>query len=370
MNAYFLTGGTGVIGSTIAERLLAAGDRVMLLVRAADEVALAARLDELVRFWQLAPDARARVSAVRGDTTAPRFGLDETTFARVASECSHVIHCAAIVKMNLPLEDARRAAVDAAKNVVSLARAARAKGRLEKVELLSTVGVSGRRAGPLPEQWITEPRTFHNTYEQAKAEAEDWLRDALEPDFPLTVHRPSMVVGEAATGRVIRFQVFYHLLEFLSGRRTRGFAPALGATALDVVPVDYVADTVVWSSRRAATAGRILHLCSGPELAVPLTALREQVRAGFAAAGLPCPKPRTISVGALKAALPVVGLISPPKARRTLAALPVFLAYLADSQGFANVETRRMLDGMIRLPAPSAYLDAVFGYYLARRPRS
>jgi thioester reductase-like protein len=367
MSEYFLTGGTGVIGSAIAERLLATGNRVTLLVRASDEPALAGRLEELVRFWRLGPEARGRVSAVRGDTTAPRFGLDQPTFARVAGACTHVVHCAAIVKMNLPLEQARRAAVDAAKNVIALARASE---RLEKVEFLSTVGVSGRLPGQLPERWITEPRAFHNTYEQAKAEAEDWLRGALAPDLPLTIHRPSMVVGEAATGRVLRFQVFYHLLEFLSGRRTRGFAPALGDTALDVVPVDYVADVVAWSSRRAATAGRILHLCSGPEQAVPIAALREQVRARFNAAGLPCPKPRTIPVGALKVALPIMGLVSPPKARRALAALPVFLAYLAENQGFANIETRRLLDGAIRLPAPGSYLDAVFDYYLAHRPPS
>jgi len=367
MSAYFVTGGTGVVGSAIAERLLADGDRVTLLLRARDDTELAGRLDELVRFWELGPEARTRVDALRGDTTVPRFGLDEATFERVAAGCTHVVHCAAIVKMNLPLDEARRAAVDAARNVVALARAVKARGRLEKVEFLSTVGVSGRRTEPLPERWITEPREFHNTYEQAKAEAEDWLRSELEPAFPITIHRPSMVVGEAGTGRVIRFQIFYHLLEFLSGRRTRGFAPALGATALDIVPVDYVAGAVVWSSRQRATSGKVLHLCSGPEQAVPLPVLREQVRARFAAAGVPCPPARTIPVAALKAALPIAGFLAPAKARRALAALPVFLEYLAGKQVFPNVETRRVLNDVLPLPAPRTYLDALFDYYLARR---
>jgi thioester reductase-like protein len=364
VSEYFLTGGTGVVGSAIAERLLADGERVTLLIRAQSDAALGSRLEELVRFWQLAPDARARVSAVRGDTTLPRFGLDEATFARIANACTHIVHCAAIVKMTLPLEEARRSAVEAARNVLGLARAS---GQLEKVEFLSTVGVSGRAPGPLPERWITGRREFHNTYEQAKAEAEDVLRAEVEPGFPLTIHRPSMVIGEATTGRVLRFQVFYHLVEFLSGRRTRGVFPALGATALDVVPVDYVAHTVAWSSRTPLTKGRILHLCSGPELAVPLEALREKVRARFGAAGLACPPTRTIPVGLLRAALPVVGFFSPPKVRRALATLPVFLEYLAGDAGFANVETRRLLDGIVSLPAPHDYLDAVLGYYLAHR---
>jgi thioester reductase-like protein len=364
MSVYFLTGGTGVIGSAIAERLLADGDRVTLLIRAGSDAALAGRFDELARFWGLDAAARARAEAVRGDTTLPRFGLDESTYARIAAQCTHVVHCAAIVKMTLPLEEARGSAVEAARNVLALARASR---RLEKVEFLSTVGVSGRRPGALPERWITEPRKFHNTYEQAKAEAEGFLRAELAPGFPLAIHRPSMVVGESGTGRVLRFQVFYHLLEFLSGRRTRGLFPGLGATALDVVPVDYVARAVAWSSRTAATSGRILHLCSGPEKAIPLEALREKVRARFGAAGLACPRPRTIPVGLLRAALPVAGVLAPPRARRALATLPVFLEYLSGTTSFANVETRRLLDGVVPLPAAGDYLDAVLDYYLAHR---
>jgi len=368
VSGYFVTGGTGVIGSAIAERLLAEGERVTLLVRARDDAGLAGRVDELAAFWGLDAAARARVGALRGDTTLPRFGLEPAAYDRVAGECGRIVHCAAIVKMTLPLAEARRAAVDAARNVLDLAHAMRARGTLAKVEFLSTVGVSGRRPGALPERWITEPRAYHNTYEQAKAEAEDYLRGALAPGFPLALHRPSMVVGEAATGRVLRFQIFYHLLEFLSGRRTRGVFPALGATALDVVPVDYVARVVTWSSRTEATAGRILHLCSGPAQAVPLAALGERVRARFAAAGLACPRPRTVPAGLLRAALPVARRLAPRGARRALATLPVFLEYLAGSTAFANDETRRLVGGAVALPAPASYLDAVLDYYLAHRP--
>lgn len=366
MSAYFVTGGTGVIGSAIAGQLLSApaANRVTLLIRAQSDAELASRLDELVRFWALDAAARQRVAAVRGDTTLPRFGLDAGRFTELAAECTHIVHCAAIVKMTLPLEEARRSAVGAAKNVIGLARAAR---KLEKIEFLSTVGVGGRWDGPLPERWITERREFHNTYEHAKAEAEETLRGELGRSLPVTVHRPSMVVGESRAGRVLRFQIFYHLAEFLSGRRTSGIFPSLGTSALDIVPVDYVAAVVAWSSRAASTAGRVLHLCSGPELAVPLAALRAIVRARFAAAGLPTPGPFTIPTPLLRGALPVAGWFAPEKARRALATLPVFLDYLAEHQAFANVETRRLLDGVVPLPPPSAYLDRVLDYYLAHR---
>ncbi|MGH7340714.1 MAG: SDR family oxidoreductase, partial [Candidatus Rokuibacteriota bacterium] len=238
MSTYFLTGGTGVVGGAIAQRLLAdsPGNRIRLLIRAGSDTEVTGRLEELVSSWALEASARARIDAVRGDTTLPRLGLEGDVYARLASECTHLVHCAAIVRMNLAIDEARESAVGAARNLVDLARACRTTGRLEKVEVLSTVGVGGRRPDPLPERWITERREFHNTYEQAKAEAEDYLRSELEPGFPMTVHRPSMVVGDSRSGRIARFQIFYHLAEFLSGRRTFGVFPRLGGNRLDVVP--------------------------------------------------------------------------------------------------------------------------------------
>ena len=71
-------------------------------------------------------------------------------------------------------------AVGAAHQVVELARAC---PRLEKVEFVSTVGVGGHLA-VVPETWLSEPRAFHNTYEQAKAEAEESIRGEVERGSP------------------------------------------------------------------------------------------------------------------------------------------------------------------------------------------
>jgi hypothetical protein len=177
-----------------------------------------------------------------------------------------------------------------------------------------------------------------------------------------------MVVGDSQTGKIIHFQVFYHLAEFLSGARTAGLFPPLDRATLDLVPVDYVANAVVWSSTRTETIGRVLHLCSGPGGAVPLTKLRAQVRQRFSAAGLPVRGPVTVPVGLLRAAVPVVGLIVPVRLRRALNTLPVFLDYLAEDQTFSATMTRPLLSAAgIELPAAADYLDRVLGYYLERR---
>ena len=200
---------------------------------------------------------KRQVKALRGDVTLPRLGLDEADYQALCAECTHIVHSAGNVRMNLPIEQARHSSVDSAQNIIALAHDS---PRLEKVEFVSTVGVGGRTHGAVPEEWILTPRGFHNTYEQAKAEAEDVIRAELEHGMALTVHRPSMVVGDTISGRIIHFQVFYHLCEFLSGRRTLGLAPGFGVARLDIVPADYVAKIIAWSSGTDITTVSYTHL--------------------------------------------------------------------------------------------------------------
>ena len=372
MNDYFITGATGVIGSAIAGELLSRPDnRLTLLVRARSDADLDARLDELIGFWQRDPVAtRERVSALRGDTTLPAFGLAADAFEQASRRCTHIVHCAAAVRMSLPLADARRSALGAAENVVGLAEACARHGTLRKVEFLSTVGVGGRLPGRLPERFVTAPRAFHNTYEQSKAEAEDYLRDRIAQGLPATIHRPSMVVGDSRSGRTIHFQIFYHLVEFLTGARTFGAFPSFGSTRLDIVPVDYVAAAVAWSSEQAGTAGRVLHLCSGAEGSLPIGELQRRIRAQFAAAGARLPPVVRLPTALFRAAAPIIGAFSPPAVRRAIATLPIFLDYLAEDQAFENAATRELLGGAgIALPPVDGYLSNVLGYYLARRPQ-
>ena len=371
MSAIFLTGGAGVVGSAIARTLLAtAGTRLALLLRGRSDKEVQERLQTLLQVWDLPiAEVSDRVDALRGDTSLPRFGLDPNRFQRVAVECSRIIHCAALVRMNLPLADARASAVSAAENVLELACASRRFGRLEKVEFLSTVGVGGNRPGVLPERWITESRGYHNTYEQAKAEAEAVVARGMAEGLPITVHRPSMVVGDSRSGAVIRYQIFYHLVEFLSGRRTFGIFPAFGATRLDIVPVDYVADAVVWSSGRLDTSGLVLHLCSGPEGSPRLDELQSRVREAFIAAGREVPRRISLPPGVLRVAIPVIRALLPPSGRRALSTLPIFLAYLSGDQAFANTKTRKILgDAGIPLPPVDSYLGKVLDRYLRAKP--
>jgi thioester reductase-like protein len=274
------------------------------------------------------------VIGLRGDVTVTRFGLTEAEYRDLADSCTHIVHAAGNVRMNLPIEVARHSAI------------------------LSYV----------PEEWLTEARGFHNTYEQAKAEAEAYLHEQIEQHgLPVTVHRPSMVVGDSRSGKIIHFQIFYYLCEFLSGRQTLGLMPNLRNTRLDTIPVDYVASAIRWSSNQPECAGRIFHLCSGPDQAMELNWLIRAVREILSTHGERLPHLYRVPLWMFQGALPLLKRQAGDKTRKALNNLSLFLDYANDRQQFANERTTLLLSAAgIVVPEPGSYLANLLTAYLAR----
>lgn len=369
MNKFFITGATGVVGSALVAELCAQTPvELQLLVRAKDAAELARRRAAMLRFWEFSEnsDIARRITLLQGDVTLPNFGLSDVAYANVAETTTHIVHSAAIVKMNLPLEEARRSAVTSVSAILALAKRCQANGLLQKVDIVSTVGVSGLTPGLMPEEPMPNVEKFHNTYEASKSEAERYIF-ANQGDLPLTIHRPSMVVGHAETGKIIHFQVFYHLCEFLSGQHTSGFIPKTNGVSLDTIPVSYVAKAIVFSAMNPnATRGQIFHLCSGPSVAVPVNELVSRVQTSFAQnSGKP---PRAIPAGLFRAALPVMVWFAGEREKKALRNLPIFLDYLAVPQGFSNEKSKVFFNQVgINLPNPDRYLPSVLNYYLAAK---
>ncbi len=374
MAHYLVTGASGVVGSAIVPRLAALPDTtVLVLMRPKKGSDLHTRFAELIAFWNAHYPAElaavgaggfaARVRPVSGEITEPALGLGAEDREALQRACTNIIHCAASVRMNLPLDEARQTALYPVASVIELAKAC---ANLRKVEFVSTVGVGGRWRGPLPERWITEPREFHNTYEASKAEAEDLVHKEVDGGFPATVHRPSMVVGDARSGAVIHFQIFYFICEFLSGMRTFGLFPRLGEATLDIVPNDYVAAAIVAASRNVDTAGSIFHLCSGPARALRLVELRETVREIFRRGGLMGWTPKIdFTRENFMRVMRGVATFLPERERRAVNTLPIYLDYLAGIQQFGNDDSTRRLTSLgVATPDNDQVLRQVLDYYV------
>src|SRR4051812_6464730 len=105
----FLTGATGFLGMEVLARLLEAGDReVIVLVRARDDAAAAERMDGVLgQLWRDPSRHRDRVRAVAGDVTSPGLGISTAERTGLAEEIGAILHCAASISFDMPLDEAR-----------------------------------------------------------------------------------------------------------------------------------------------------------------------------------------------------------------------------------------------------------------------
>jgi long-chain acyl-CoA synthetase len=236
----FLTGATGFLGMEVLARLLERGDGdVVCLVRAADQAGAEERLDGvLATLWDDPAPYRAQARAVAGDVTRPGLGIDPVVRTGLAEEIGSILHCAASITFDLPLEEARLINVEGTREVIGFAREAKALGRMERFVHVSTAYVSGCHPGLFRERQLDAGQAFRNTYEQTKWEAEHAL--AAATDLAPAIARPSIVMGDARSGWTPSFNVLYWPLRAFS-RGLFDTVPAHPEGRVDVVTVDYVA---------------------------------------------------------------------------------------------------------------------------------
>ena len=263
MPPILLTGATGFLGMQVLDRILEETDRpVLALVRASDAVSAQRRVAGTLETLYGRTDRHAgRVRAVAGDLTQPACGLDAETWARLARSCGAIVHCAASVSFGLELAAARAINVGGSRQVLALARRARAEGALERFVHVSTAYVAGDTSGVFLEAQRDIGQGFRNTYERTKLEAELAVADALD-ELAGAVVRPSIVVGERASGWTSSFNVIYPPLRAFASRSIE-VVPGRPAGIVDIVPVDYVADAIAHLLLRRTDVAGTLHLVAG-----------------------------------------------------------------------------------------------------------
>ncbi len=362
MKHYLLTGATGVIGSAVLRNLIETGERVTILVRATSPEHLNRRVSRLHQFVGFRESEKILVNPIEADLYQPCLGLPPDVYQALVRQTTHILHCAGNVAMNLSLDAARDQTMTMTRNVVNLMEKS---AQVQKMVYVSTVGVAGETPGNIPEDWIVHDRGFRNSYEAAKSEAELFIRQKIEQGLNITVIRPSMVIGNAQTGKNISFQVFYYLCEFLSGAKTRGLVPDLTKISLDVIPSDYVGDLIYWASCRDRRLPAILHACSGPELSIGLDDLADYVRKIYRKNGNCLPGIKKVPLPLYRIFIRSIMPFASGKAKRSLNTLPLFLSYLKTPQFFMSAGTRNLAgaDG-IELPEPFSYIDRSLEYYL------
>ena len=232
-----VTGATGMLGSHIAERLVARGRRVRALVRAASET----------RFLR-----GLGVDLVEGDLS------DRDSCARAVDGVDRVYHSAAKVGDWGPWRDFQIGCIDATRNLAAASAEARI-GRFLHISSTSAYGHPAEGGEPIDETAPMGQNVWAwDAYTHSKVESERILWGLAETvGLPLTVIRPSWLYGERDRTTTAR----------LMARLRAGRVPMIGRgdNPLSAEYVGIVAEAAILAAGHDGSVGEAYNITSqGP----------------------------------------------------------------------------------------------------------
>lgn len=262
--AIFLTGATGYLGAHVASLLLEGyGDRLNLLVRARSVTEAEDRLWKSMQmhleFPRFLEHLRSRVRIFRGDLTASHFGLPDDEYRALAETTDSVIHCAASLNRKSE-KTCLNVNLRGTLEVIKLAQAARDRHGLRRFSDVSTVAIAGHRFSEVvrEETALDWNRSDYDPYARTKKFCEHMVSELL-PDVRHTVFRPSIILGDSRHAATTQFDMVRSFV-FLAGLPVLPFRPD---DRIDIVNVDFVAESLVTIHQKDNPDHDIYHLSSG-----------------------------------------------------------------------------------------------------------
>jgi thioester reductase-like protein len=357
-----LTGVTGFLGMELLARYLERTERPLYaLVRAPSEAAAKRRIARTLHcLFGAGHSFSERVTAVRGDLTRDGLGMGRGVWG-LADRVSEIVHGAASVSFELPLEDSRAINLGGTRRMLELGELCQSAGAgLERFTYISTAYVAGEHAGTFNEDDLDVGQRFRNPYERSKFEAEGVVK-RWRWRLPITVVRPSIVVGERHTGWTPTFNVLYWPLRAFS-RGAYRVLPARASAPVDVVPVDYVTDAIFALTQSPQALGATLHLTAGRNTST-VGELVELATRFFAR-----PAPRLVEPAVYRRIVhPVLVRATPDeRLRKALRRSEAYFPYFTARVAYDDRRARALLHQTgLQAPALRDYFDTLVGFALA-----
>ncbi|MHB8420593.1 MAG: SDR family oxidoreductase [Myxococcales bacterium] len=351
--AVLVTGYPGYIGKRLAARIAASERRsdIYLLVQPKF-------LRDARRYAAALPQGRGnRLHLLAGDILDMHLGLSGVEYREMVGRLGQIFHLAAISWLGVDNATITRVNVEGTRNLLELARDAQ---KLRRLNHFSTCFVAGNREGVVAEDELERGQRFRNAYEESKYQAEK-LVQAAAASLPVSIYRPSVVIGDSQTGEIDRFEGPYYLAIQLavSPLHVPVPLPPNADAPLNVVPVDFVVEAAYALSRDPRAAGKTFHLVDPSPMSIrrmyEILAERTQRRV------------RKLSVPARSTAL-----LRIPGLERLLRPQRTALEYGNQMVFYRCANTLELLEGTgIHCPPPSAYLDTLIRFVreTARRRR-
>jgi thioester reductase-like protein len=254
----FVTGGTGLLGRHLIERLLTRGGEVILLVR---EERLADHAERLAALGALAAQKSATLRVVHGDVTEPWLGL--ASGALEPTSLDHVFHVAGHYDLTADPQVLRAVNVEGTENLLEWLDTRGFRGVLHHV---SSIAVAGDHAARFAEAMLEEGQGFPTEYHRTKYESERLVRGSRVRH---RIYRPGAIVGHSRTGEMDRLDGAYYLFRGIHALRDLVprwvTLPGLDGAPVSMVPVDFVADAIDAIAHRPGFDGRTFHVIDGAQ---------------------------------------------------------------------------------------------------------
>ncbi len=248
---YFVTGASGFIGKRLVRKLLARrGSVVHFLIRQSSQDKVA----ELLDYWGV-DEKRAR--PVYGDLAQPRLGLTKAALKELG-KVDHFFHLAAIYDLGADAESQIQVNIEGTRNAVAAANDMKAGC----FQLVSSIAAAGLYEGVFREDMFDEAENLDHPYFQTKHESEKIVR--RECKVPWRVYRPSLVVGDSATGEMDKIDGPYYFFKLIQRMRQMlpPWMPTIGVEGgrINIVPVDFVVAAVDHIAHLKGHDGKAFHI--------------------------------------------------------------------------------------------------------------
>jgi nucleoside-diphosphate-sugar epimerase len=208
-----VTGASGVVGTAILREL--------------------AGYEVLAAAYRRLPAGSSRV--VQIDLTSPLLGLDPAAYRRLCAEVDVVVHSAAIVNFSAHADEVGRVNVEGLGRIVEFAAEADAP-----LVHISTAFVARHAERDPALRSAAKTSARPDEYVASKHAGEQIVTGS---GIDAVILRPSVVIGDSATGEIRQHQGVHMLGEAVL-RGTIPFIPAAEESYIDVVPTDVVGRAV------------------------------------------------------------------------------------------------------------------------------
>jgi thioester reductase-like protein len=235
----FVTGYPGFIASRLVEKMARTDVQFFLLVQTEFVQKAIVEVEETVLRTGTPLE---NFALIEGDITGDDLGIGSDDLETLRETVTDVYHLAAVYDLAVEKELASRVNVEGTSNVNRFARSIRG---LRRYNYVSTCYVAGKRKGRILENELNGDAGFRNFYEESKYLAEVSV-DRLKGELPVTIFRPSVVIGDSKTGETAKYDGIYYLINYL--RKAPSLLRLVNVgnenVRLNLVPVDFVVEAI------------------------------------------------------------------------------------------------------------------------------